>query len=184
MRSTSVYYGQWVIFGTAGLVLCLACSLSMMGYRINSTPSLPLGVWKVDSLFGPLCREQIVSIAPPDTVIFQLARARQYLDWGTGAGGYTALLKPVGAIPGDRVAVSADGITVNGVRLPNSKPLATDSAGRSLVPVETGTYTVKQDTVWLMSNSARSFDSRYFGALPTKNILGTAKPIWIGGTSK
>ncbi len=130
------------------------------------------------------CAAHIVSVAPPDTTIFQLARSRHYLDWGSCPGGYSALLKPVVAIPGDRVAVSSEGIAVNGVRIPNSKPLSTDNSGRPLTPVKFGTYEIKPGTVWLVSNSARSFDSRYFGALPQTSVLGAAKPIWIGGKSQ
>ena len=28
--------------------------------------------------------------------------------------------------------------------------------------------------------SANSFDGRYFGALPTSAIIGTAEPLWTG----
>lgn len=186
MRLTNNRTRQCEKFGIACVVYFLAygVSLSRLGYRINSTPSLPMGIWKVNALSAPLCREQIVSVAPPDTTLFQLARSRHYLDWGSCPGGYSALLKPVVAIPGDRVTITMEGISVNGHRMPNSKPLATDRVGRPLTPVKFGTYEIKPGTVWLLSNSPQSFDSRYFGALPSTHILGSAHPIWIGGKSQ
>jgi conjugative transfer signal peptidase TraF len=162
------------------LIVIPSCLLaSQLGYRINWTPSVPQGIWKVDSLRGPVQRGQIVSIYPPDTTIFQMARSRLYLSWGPCPGGYISLLKPVAAVAGDRVAVSVQGIAVNGIVLPNSKAATEDSAGRPLKPLPPGTYTVQPGTVWLVSSYLKSFDSRYFGPLPSANILGTAKPVWV-----
>jgi conjugative transfer signal peptidase TraF len=166
----------------ASVLLSLACiTVSHLGYRINSTPSLPEGIWKVDSITGPVQRGQIVSICPVDTAMFQTALSRNYLSWGLCPGGYSSLLKPVAAVPGDRVTISAQGITVNGVIVSNSRGRTKDSLGRPLTQVQAGSYTVKPGTVWLVSSHPRSFDSRYFGPLPSANILGSAKPIWIGG---
>jgi type IV secretory pathway protease TraF len=39
---------------------------------------------------------------------------------------------------------------------------------------------VPADTVWLLSgHDPRSFDSRYFGAVPAASIQGIARPIWV-----
>jgi type IV secretory pathway protease TraF len=36
--------------------------------------------------------------------------------------------------------------------------------------------------VWLLSgHDPRSFDSRYFGAIPTANVRGVARPLWVLG---
>jgi type IV secretory pathway protease TraF len=41
-------------------------------------------------------------------------------------------------------------------------------------------YHVPGDTVWLLSaHDPRSFDSRYFGAVPVASIQGIAHPIWV-----
>jgi len=169
--------------GSGALVLLsLACiTASHLGYRINSTPSLPEGIWKVDPMTRPVQRGQIVSICPVDTAIFQTALSRNYLSWGLCPGGFSSLLKPVAAVPGDQVSVSVEGITVNGVHVPNSRATTRDSLGWPLTHVQEGCYTVKPGTIWLVSSHPRSFDSRYFGPLPCANILGRAKPIWIGG---
>jgi conjugative transfer signal peptidase TraF len=167
------------------ILFVVTCFIAaQLGFRINSTPSVPEGLWKVAALTGPMQRGQIVSIYPTDTATFKMALARHYLSWGLCPGGYTSLLKPVAAIPGDCVAVSGEGIAINGVLVPNSKALKEDSIGRPLQAFKTGAYTVNPGTVWLVSQNTRSFDSRYFGPLPTANILGTAKPIWVGGTTQ
>lgn len=162
------------------VILLLSCLLaSASGYRINWTPSLPQGIWKVTPLRKPVQRGQIVSICPVDTSVFQMAHSRQYLSWGPCPGGYISLLKPVCAVAGDQVVISRQGIAVNGIVLPNSTAATRDSAGRPLNPLQPGTYKVKPGTIWLVSNYPKSFDSRYFGPLPSANILGTARPVWV-----
>lgn len=176
------YRGFVTVSSGTVILLTLICFMAAgRGYRINSTSSLPIGVWKVDTLTKPVQRGQVVNVRPAERPIFQMALSRHYLAWGLCPGGYASLLKPVAAIPGDQVEVSSEGIAVNGFLLPNSKGAIVDSVGRPLQPFESGTYTVPARTVWLVSRNARSFDSRYFGPMPIENILGTAKPIWIGG---
>ena len=48
--------------------------------------------------------------------------------------GFSPLIKPVVAWPGDLVSVSANGIRVNGRPLPNSAPIERDSKGQQLRP--------------------------------------------------
>ncbi len=174
-------YMAKVGFYTLFLFVTTCVIASQLGLRFNSTPSLPEGLWKVTALTGPVQRGQIVSIYPTDTATFKTALSRRYLSWGLYPGGYGSLLKPVAAIAGDRVAISSDGISINGVLVPNSKALNEDSIGRPMPFLKAGIYTVAPGTVWLVSSHPHSFDSRYFGPLPTTNIIGTAKPIWIGG---
>jgi conjugative transfer signal peptidase TraF len=90
------------------------------------------------------------------------------------------MIKPVAAIPGDLVTVTARGIAVNGEPVADSGPLEKDSAGRALRPIAAGVYSVPAGAVWLLSgHDPRSFDSRYFGAVPAANIQGLARPVWV-----
>lgn len=168
--------------GSLAIFVLISAGLSLSGIRVNSTPSVPIGLWKIEDLNGRARRGQIVSVQPPHGGFFALAESRGYIGLGPCAGGVAPLLKPIAAVAGDCVTVSVQGIAVNGALLPNSNALQQDSMGRCLMPVKHGKYVVQLGTVWLVSGCARSFDSRYFGAVPTANILGTAKPIWIGGT--
>jgi conjugative transfer signal peptidase TraF len=186
MHASRNQANQFVRVGFAGMIVfSLACiAVSRVGYRFNSTPSLPEGLWKVNELSTAVQRGQIVSICPSDTPVFQTALSRHYLSWGLCRGGYSSLLKPVAAVAGDQLGVSDDGIRVNGVLLPNSKALKADGLGRPLRSVNHGLYTIEPGTVWVVSGHSTSFDSRYFGPLPSTNILGTAKPVWIGGITQ
>jgi type IV secretory pathway protease TraF len=49
-----------------------------------------------------------------------------------------------------------------------------------LHPIPAGSYRVGPEDVWLLSShDPRSFDSRYFGAVPVANVLGIAHPLWV-----
>ena len=100
------------------------------GWRINYSPSMPMGVWRLHPVAEPFQREQIVSICPPDRAVVRDARRRGYIGKGDCPGGYEPLLKPVAAIPGDVVTVDADGIAVNGRSLTNSAALTVDGRER------------------------------------------------------
>jgi conjugative transfer signal peptidase TraF len=89
-------------------------------------------------------------------------------------------VKPVAAVAGDLVTVTSQGVAVDGKPVANTKPFAEDEAGRPLRPVPIGVYRVAPGEVWLLSgHDPRSFDSRYFGAVPAANVTGVARPIWV-----
>jgi conjugative transfer signal peptidase TraF len=150
------------------------------GYRINESPSLPLGLWRLSSMSRPLRAGDIVSFCPPDTPLFQDAKRRGYLGHGACDGGYEPLLKPTVAVEGDEIAMTADGLRVNARLLANSKPLTGDGTGRQLPRHAAPGAPVPQGMVWVISSySALSFDSRYFGPIPVAAIGGVAKPILV-----
>jgi conjugative transfer signal peptidase TraF len=152
------------------------------GLRINHTASLPMGLWRIEVRGGAIGRGDIVSICPPDTPVFGVARARGYVPHGRCPGGYEPLLKPVAAIAGDIVTVTPGGLLVNGRAMPNSAALAADSAGRPLPRQPACSFTVAEGEFWLVSSfNAASFDSRYFGAVPASLVIGTVRPVWIAG---
>jgi type IV secretory pathway protease TraF len=71
-------------------------------------------------------------------------------------------------------------IAVNGEPIADSAPLYSDSAGCPLQSVSVGVYHVPAGAVWLLSgHDPRSFDSRYFGAVPAVSIQGVAHPVWV-----
>jgi conjugative transfer signal peptidase TraF len=153
---------------------------NVVGLRINSTPSMPRGLWQVVANDTPLRRGEIVTVCPPDTKLIRLGAARGYILAGRCPGGYEPLVKPIAATTDDQVAVSAAGVTVNGLPVQGTAQLAHDSAGRPLPPFPAGTYRVPPGQVWLLSgHDARSFDSRYFGPVPDANVLGVARPVWV-----
>jgi conjugative transfer signal peptidase TraF len=144
-----------------GVVLCVFRVFSLWGVRINTSPSLPVGVYLVaDDDNGNL-----VEFCPAEPFA-ALALRRGYRDPGVCADGGAPLLKPVVARPGDLVQLSVLGISVNGLLLPNTAPLAKDTNGRTLQAWPAGRYRVAPGTIWVSSSyHARSFDSRYFGPI-------------------
>ena len=83
------------------------------------------------------------------------------------------------AVAGDTVRVTADGLTVNGVLAPHTRPLGRDSRGRPMRSMPHRTYHVGENEVWLWSPlTGRSFDSRYFGAVPRSALVSVVRPVW------
>jgi len=170
-----------------GISLCCLAALIWLavtltdraGLRINHTPSLPVGLWRIAPLSGPLARGAIVSFCPPATAILSVARARGILGPGRCPGGVEPILKPVVAIAGDRVSLGADSVTVNGRPIPGSRRLGADGAGRPILAIPLGDDIVGESAFWALSTDhPGSFDSRYFGAARTAGIIGVATP-WI-----
>ncbi len=117
----------------------------------------------------------LACLIPPAT---QLALERGYLRGGSCPAGVEPVAKIVGALPGDTVDIEPQWVAVNGVRYPNSATAGRDSAGRSLPHVSWGTRRVGAREVWLFGfNNPRSFDARYFGAMPISNVLGNLEAI-------
>jgi conjugative transfer signal peptidase TraF len=145
----------------------------IVGLRINTSPSLPLGLYVTSSEPGV----NLVEFCPSEPFA-RLALSRGYRDAGACSDGGARLLKPVVAREGDLVDVSAAGIAVNGHLLPNTAPLHRDTKGRPLTSWPLGQYTVEPGSVWVASSyNRRSFDSRYFGPVAISSIRDHVKPL-------
>ncbi len=84
-----------------------------------------------------------MSVCLPQSPALNEAAERGYIPAGACPGGHEPLVKPVAAMAGDRVTVTALGIAVNGEPIAHSAPLDEDSAGRPLRPVPAGAYSVR-----------------------------------------
>lgn len=168
------------ICAIVGTVLGVFAVAQAAGLRVNATPSMPTGLWLVTATSLSPGRGEIIAACLPDTGPAREAFRRGYIAAGSCPGGTEPLVKPIAAISGDVVAVSAAGIAVNNVPIANTAPLGRDGAGRTLQPVPAGLYRVPPGELWLLSgHDPRSFDSRYFGAVPIAGVRGTARPIWV-----
>ncbi len=170
MRARHFALSIWIL---AAIVLTAGPIASQAGLCFNGTASMPVGAyWTSPRSRLTLSRGTIVQFTPPATSVFKMAIERHYFSSAE------MLLKPVAAIPGDIIQVSAQGIERNGRLLPNSTPLAHDSAGRPLHSFAYGSYWVQPGTVWLISSySPKSFDSRYFGPVAIRTIQNVAQPL-------
>ncbi len=168
-----------LVFGNA---LILAAQLA--GLRINTTASMPLGLYRIRPRGGePLERGMLVAICPSENAL-AVAVPRRYLHPGPCDGDVEPLLKRIAAVGGDRVDVSDAGVIVNGEYLPNSGRVARDCARRPLPRIPAGRYIIAKGELWLYAPVGRSWDSRYFGPEPAANVLGLATPLIIVGEGR
>ena len=147
-----------------GVFICSECLI------LNTTASVPRGLWlKVDGLpkKGDFVQVPIEAFSSTEWIPPEYFRKNI---WGKNK----PFLKLVAGLHSDLIELGDNGlINVNGVPFPNSEPLSHDRSGRFLkafpLPV-----TLKNDEVWLMSDSPFGFDSRYLG---TAQILKCHKAI-------
>ena len=160
------------LIGT-GMLIGIFQLFGIVGLRINTSPSLPLGLYVTSSQPNAI----VVEFCPAEPFA-SLAVSRGYRDAGSCPDGAAPLMKPIIARAGDVVEMSGQGIVVNGRLVPNSVPRTLDSQGRPLTPWPFGRYVVAPETVWVASSyHARSFDSRYFGPIQTSWIRDRVRPL-------
>ena len=162
-----------ILFLSVGV---LAATATIGGVRINTSYSLPLGVYVRTQARDA----RLIEFCPVEPFASESSE-RGYRTHGTAcADGAVPLLKPVVAVAGDRVVLSAEGMRVNGRLLPKTAPLFRDAAGRSLHPWPFGTYVVEEGVVWVASTYNRgSYDSRYMGPISISQIRARLRPVWL-----
>ncbi|MGZ2442175.1 conjugative transfer signal peptidase TraF [Sinorhizobium medicae] len=160
--------------GAAVVMSALAATAFTGGYRLNLTPSEPLGLWRIETLQRPVAIGDLVFLCPPNTPMFIEAWRRGYLRRGLCAGGSAPLIKTVAALPGQRIEIT-DHVLIDGRSVPASSVSREDGEGRVLLPDPGGV--VPPHHLFLHSRFASSYDSRYFGPVPVSGLLGLARPV-------
>lgn len=86
------------------------------------------------------------------------------------------VIKEVGAVPGDKVTIQGDKLFINGkqagvldVADKASQLLRVKSFDRDEI--------VPQGEIFVMGTKPHTYDSRYWGLLPVKNVVGNAYPV-------
>lgn len=163
--------GAVAVIGT-GFLIGLFAVTGIAGIRINTTPSLPIGLYlKADS------QSRLIEFCPGGSSA-SLAARRGYRAQGDCPDGASPLLKPIVARSGDVVEFSAAGISVNNREIRNTAPLSVDTKRRPLEHFPFGKYVVGADEVWVASSyNKRSFDSRYYGPIPKVEIRAHLRPL-------
>ena len=157
------------------LLFSVGATTEIAGLRINTSYSLPLGIYITTND----ATSRLIEFCPAPPFSAESAW-RGYRTLGTACSdGRVPLLKPIAAVAGDRVVLSADGMRVNGILLPRTAPLFRDAAGRSLRPWRFGSYEVETGTVWVASTyNPSSYDSRYMGPINITQIRARLRPLW------
>lgn len=161
-----------VASGCAALAVIVAGTIG--GLRINTTPSEPLGIWRVAPLEHPVRVGETVFVCPPQTDAVSEGLERGYLRSGLCPGGFGPLIKTVAAVGGQRIDIAGN-VTIDGRPISNSNLVFQDGQGRLLRPYEGGM--VPAGFLFLHSSFPGSWDSRYFGPVPASGVLGLANQV-------
>ena len=158
------------------LTLSTLAFVQHAGFRINTSPSIPLGIYRTTTT--PLAVGSYVLLCPEDREPFITAQKRDYIGAGYCPGGLGYMFKRVAALPNDIITTTENGMYINGKLYPNSKPFHHDALNRVL-PIWHATQTrLKAGEVVLMTQGDKnSFDARYFGPLPQQQIIAVVQPV-------
>ncbi|RUX07310.1 conjugative transfer signal peptidase TraF [Mesorhizobium sp. M2A.F.Ca.ET.037.01.1.1] len=159
------------------VIVSTAIGLALIGLSVfakpspwlvwNASASAPVGLYRV--LAGDPARGDLVLARTPD-FIADLAAQRGYLPRNV------PLVKRVVALSGEHVCAFNEAIIIAGKIV--ARRLATDTRGRTM-PWWNDCRALSGNEVFLLNGAAtRSFDSRYFGPVPTKKIIGRLEPLW------
>jgi type IV secretory pathway protease TraF len=143
-------------------VLVLAAVVSIRWVRLNLSPSVPLGVYRLERLTPPLQRGTLVVLSAPASI-------RPW--WRSLA----SLLKPVAAVAGDEVCGVQGELFVQGKWF---GPIYTEADGKPLPHLD-GCQVVPEGAVFLASTQPKSLDGRYFGVTPIADLTAQAIPLWV-----
>ena len=156
-------------------LLVLSIVLRFGGFYINTTPSLPVGLYRIAD--EPVSKGAYVAFCPPQSDVFDWAVTRGYINSGNCPGGTGQLLKRVHAVAGDTVLIDETGITVNGQWLLNSTPLSTDTFGTVLPQHHFNAALGESEYLLLSDLNPHSFDARYFGVINHAQIVHVVRPV-------
>lgn len=134
----------------------------------NTTASAPVGFYWVDGAKPKV--GDLVVVRPPQPLAWWLAQ-RGYLPVNV------PLLKTLAAMAGSRVCGARGVIAIDGQVVGQAR--ARDHGGRRL-PAFEGCRTLAEDEIFLFNAAApASLDSRYFGPLRRRDMVGRVRPLWI-----
>jgi conjugative transfer signal peptidase TraF len=137
---------------------------------INTTPSEPSGVY-LQVARSP-ARGQIVAFPAPPS-------AFPYADARLGFLHRVPILKAVAARSGDSVCSRSGRLSINGRDV--AAVAERDSRGARL-PHWAGCCRLRPGELFVVSNRVpNSFDSRYFGPISTRSLIGVYRPLLVVG---
>lgn len=134
----------------------------------NASASVPLGLYRITH-GTPIRVGDLVAVRPSPALTRFMAE-RRYVEANA------LLLKPVAGVNGATVCRFHARVTVDARAVASA--LARDRVGRAL-PTWSGCRPLRAGQVFLIAPMrADSFDSRYFGPVDQRRIVGRAVPLW------
>lgn len=161
-----------VVVLTTILISVAIGTFYQLGYRINTSNSFPTGVWKIvekkEYKLG-----DIVAFCPVSSPTIQLARKYSYLSWSVVCdSNVSPMIKAIAGFSGDKAIVRENYISINDI---TTEFIEIDPLGRKLTL--TKSLLVPPLYFWAFSKGVYGFDSRYFGPVPMKSIIGKANLV-------
>ncbi len=149
-----------------------------LGYRINTSDSIPKGLYKITS--SQPAKASYVIFCPDTRDFFKEAIRRGYIEKGICPNGYGYMMKKIVAVRGDTVSTTKAGIVINHKLLALSSPKFVDGANHPLHPWQVTQYTLAENELLTMTDQDEwSFDGRYYGLIKSSQVMGVIKPIWV-----
>lgn len=168
-----------LLIAVAGTIGAIVLASPVLGLRLNLTESMPVGIYRV--VQRPVLRGATVVIClDASNPVVREAIRRHYFQTGPCPGGLLPFLKTVAAMPGDRVDLALDNVSVNGSSIAGTRTLPVDFMGRAIPHVPRGRFTMAADQVLLLAtHRAASFDGRYFGPSPIGAVKEVVVPLVV-----
>lgn len=162
----------------AGLVACGGAALALLllptVYRPqlrlvwNASASVPLGLYRIEPGVAPQFGDLVA--LRPSPALGRFMAERRYVEANV------LLIKPVAAASGATVCRIGVRVTIDA--RPVASALPRDRFGRPL-PAWSGCRRLRAGELFLIAPYRRdSFDSRYFGVIDSRRIVGRALPLW------
>jgi conjugative transfer signal peptidase TraF len=158
---------KWLI--TAGIIGTLFIAAHDASYRINTTHSLPVGIYRTVPE-APKRGDLASFCLSPENEYRKLAEERNYLGSSSLCpSGQKPLLKKLAGAAGDIIILHPDGIQVNSER--HALTIRThDSSGRPLPHKLRDGIIPTGKALILSTYNPNSFDGRYFGLVDASTL--------------
>ena len=163
-----------VLISGAAIVALSAAMIVEFAPRMvwNASPSAPQGPYLIAEK-TPVVGDY--ALIEPSNIAKALITERHYLPSDI------PLIKRIAALPGAEICRDEARIFVEYLYVADA--LEVDSLGR-LMPRWSGCITLQADEVFLLNDHERSLDGRYFGATKKSQIIGVARPVFVGEAVK
>lgn len=163
------------VCAVGGSAMVIGASLYFSGIRVNTTKSIPIGIYRTTD--EQIKKGSYVIFCPTENKIFHDAKERGYVGAGFCPGNYGYLVKRILAAKGDDVVISEKGVNVNGVLLSFSKPLTKDDVGRAMPHYRIHRVLKDSEVLPMSEVSSTSFDGRYYGPINVSQVQAVILPI-------
>ena len=151
----------------AGVMSALMLTSPRPMFVWNMSASAPVGLYALNTP-GQLRHDDLIAILPTESQADFLSQ-RGFL--GQGA----LLLKHIAALTGQLVCRKDNHILIDGRIVATTR--RHDHLGRDL-PQWRGCRRLTSSEIFLLNAAPDSLDSRYFGPLHTRSVIGRATPLW------